>query len=57
MLRKWETRKFLGYPRDIVITIHKYSETFGNQQRDAFRGVYLMRRRKLQVLIVKTLET
>lgn len=27
--------------RQIVITIHKYSEIFGDQQRDAFsRGVY-----------------
>ena len=41
MLRKWENRKFLWYPRDIVITIHKYSDIFGDQYMDAFsRGVF-----------------
>jgi hypothetical protein len=38
---KMGKRKFLGYLRDIVITIHKYSEIFGQKQRDAFsRGVF-----------------
>lgn len=36
---KMGKRKFLGYPRDIVITIQKYSDIFGDQHRDAFSRV------------------